>query len=296
VKNYIVYSAVTALALATGAYFVINSAGTDKRSVTTSQAAQARGSAPSFEATGAVPGSPGIRATLDGVSSFEALRKSIANAHGLDRAQGLQYLVTASQVCEGAARARAQPSAKAANSDSMKVYNSTVEKFCSDFSGSSVAYQDELLSLGASDIAVAQDIVDQVGAGHALTVASRASAEEMVLKSSNPSAIYDAASVLASSDVSGHWQLGQDLARTAREKEALPAAQWIASQMLACDLSGGCGSGGLTTMIECGSYSMCEPGITVNDVLRKNSTPVQFELAQRVYQRLQSDRQVAKNI
>jgi hypothetical protein len=294
-KGYIGYSAVTVMAVAFGAYFVGSQIRANVHSLAASHASSVQASTPGLEATGVVPASP-IRATLDGVSSFEGLRKGIASSQKLDRAQGLQYLVTASQVCEGAVRAQAQPPAKTANTDSMKVYNTTIQKFCSDFSGSSVAYVDELLSLGASDIAVAQDIVDQVGGGQKLSVASRASVEELVLKSNNPSAIYDAASVLASSDVSGHWQLGQDLAKTAREKEALPAAQWIASQMLVCDLSGGCGSGGLTTMIECGSYSMCEAGITVNDVLRKNSTPVQFELAQRVYQRLQSDRQVAKNI
>lgn len=246
-----------------------------------------------------IPGAPGMRLTLEGSSSFESLRQRVINASPADKAQGLAYLVSAARVCEdGARRASEKSYGLQAGSQSHQVYSRYVQSFCKDFSGSSESYQNELLAMGENDVNLAQDLAWEAASDKGLNRAERASAEQLFLTSKSPSAIYNAASILAGSSDNdgGQWQFGQDLAETASEKIALSKAQWIASQMLVCDLSGGCGAGGLTSAIECGSYSMCEDGITVNDVLKKTSTPIEYDLAKKLYQRLYKDREMAANL
>ncbi len=244
-----------------------------------------------------IPGAPGLRLTLEGLSSFEVLREKVINARSENKAQGLAYLVSAARVCEGAART---PGGKGygmqAGSKSHNVYSSYVQSFCKDFSGSSEDYQNQLLAMGENDVNIAQDLAWQAASDKGLNRAERAAAEQLFLTSNSPTAIYEVASILAGSNDGDRWQFGEDLAETAGEKMALSKSQWIASQMVVCDLSGGCGAGGLTTVIECGSYNMCENGITVNDVLRRTSTPIEYELAQKLYQRLQRDRKAAADL
>ncbi len=102
--------------------------------------------------------------------------------------------------------------------------------FCKDFSGSSAEFERELLSYQDSDVVMARELAAEVSRG--LTRGASLKGQEIVLTSENPSAIYDAASALASQSGKQSWGLGQQLPTNAREREALPQAQWLASQCL----------------------------------------------------------------
>lgn len=240
------------------------------------------------------PGQPSSRAILDGASTFAELDRR-ASAASVDPSQRAQYLLTAARVCEGLRAGNGMnASSKHGSDQSIEVYRKYAEGFCKSYSGDLNQFERELLSHQDSDVVLARELAAEVGRG--LSQGALLKGQEIVLTSDNPSAIYDAASALASQGPRSRWGLGESMATTPRELEALPQAQWIASQLLACDLSGGCGEGGMTTMIECASYSICGQATTVRDVLRLTSTPVQYELGLRVYEQLYRDRQAAKSI
>ncbi|HYG08129.1 MAG TPA: hypothetical protein VD865_17195 [Stenotrophomonas sp.] len=238
------------------------------------------------ELTSTVPGSIGTRAPLSGVTTYGELTQRLAG-NRIDEGQRLQYLLTAAQVCEGFEREAANKSI----SESTTHYNNYVRRFCSNFSGNSQELEAELLAHSGSDVVQAREL--SVMASDGLSRSAELTGETIVLTSDNPDAVYNAAAALASRH---GWELGQNVATSPQQKAALPAAQWIAAQMLACDLSGGCEANGLTTAIECASYSLCEPGVTVRSLLQRTSTPTEFELATRVYEQLMRDRNLATKL
>ncbi|HAL23656.1 MAG TPA: hypothetical protein DCP40_13155 [Stenotrophomonas sp.] len=152
------------------------------------------------------------------------------------------------------------------------------KRFCSDFSGNSNSYALELLNYPDSDVVIARELASTGPLERDVAVA----AQDIVLRSENSDAIYNAAAALAS----GTWAFGLEVAKTPQERAILHEAQWIASQRIACDLSGGCAAGGLTTMIECASYGICEPGMTVSDVFAKTQSEAKLDFADRLYARL----------
>lgn len=225
-------------------------------------------------------------AALDEAATFSALESRLARGD-IDPAQALHYLNVAAEVCEGV-RNRPHTKAGPANTVSLRTYYASAARFCTDPSPDPDIYLERLLRLDQSDVVVAQQLASDAYA--TLPESQRELAENIVLGSLNPSAILAAASVLAEPAVSGGWEMGADLSTGPGESQALPKAQWLAAQMIACDLSGGCGADGLTTLIECGSFSVCEPGITTREVWRRTSTPVEFGLAERIYSKLKAAR------
>jgi len=259
--------------------------------ITTSNEAaptQASSGQRSPDLSSSVPGTVGTRAPLEGVRTYGELAARLAN-NRFDEAQRLQYLITAAQVCEGYQQSQAMSSSQARDvSKSMDYYNGYARRFCSNFSGDSDQLEKQLAAYADSDVVVARELPEIAAVG--LSRETSLVGETIVLTSKNPDAVYNAAAALASQK---RWQLGQNVASTPQERAALPQAQWMAAQMIVCDLSGGCGVDGMRTMIECGSYSNCTPNITAREVMRQTSTPVQYDLANRIYEQLITDREQA---
>jgi hypothetical protein len=245
----------------------------------------------SLEMSSEITGPVGARKPLDGMRTYGDVSSSLASSR-IDEPQRLQYLITAAQVCESYQQNQSMSSSLARKgSESMDYYNSYFRNFCSNFSGSSIEFEKQLVAHVDSDVVIARELPELAASG--LTPETSLVAETIVLTSSNPDAVYNAAAALASQN---HWQLGRNIVSTPQERAALPKAQWMAAQILVCDLSGGCAEDGLRTVIECGSYSNCTPGITVKEVMRQTSTPVQYELARRIYEQLIIDREQASRL
>lgn len=239
--------------------------------VVAAPAAQSSGRAPTISRS--IPGRVMERGPLEGVERFGQLLERLKSST-VSPAQKAQYLLTAAQVCEGAKDGRQVIRSEEAN----KTYIQYTDRFCSDFSGSSNDFALELLKYPESDVVMAREFASGAPLERGVAIA----AQDIVLTSENPDAIYNAAAALAS----GTWAFGLEVAQTPQERSMLHEAQWIASQRLACDLSGGCAAGGLTTMVECASYGICEPGITVSDVFARTQSEAKLDLADRLYARL----------
>ncbi|HEL3257920.1 TPA: hypothetical protein UMF52_003259 [Stenotrophomonas maltophilia] len=226
-----------------------------------------------LESTRSLPGKVRERGPLDGVERFGQLLDRLKSS-SIAPAQRAQYLLTAAQVCEGAREGRLGKRTDEAS----RTYAQYTKTFCSDFSGSSNEFALELLKYPDSDVVIARELASSVPLERDTTIA----AQDIVLKSQNPDAVYNAAAALAS----GTWAFGVEVAQNPQERSMLREAQWLASQRLACDLSGGCGAGGMTSMIECASYGICTPGMTVSEVFARTQPEARLDLADRLYARL----------
>ncbi len=231
----------------------------------------------------------GTQPSWQGVATFGQLQKNLASGTS-SRAQQLYDLKTASQLCEGYQSSLSDTAGK--QSASTVQYERFAARFCKDFHGSVMQFESQLLDEETSDVVVAAAILD--GANGSIAPGERAQAESIFLNSSDPAAVQLAAMALAGNQRSGAWGFGKDLPANSQERAALVNAQWLASRMLVCEMSGGCGPGGFFSVVECASYGTCKPGISALDVWRSVEPPTTYDLAQRLYNRAVQERAASR--
>jgi hypothetical protein len=168
---------------------------------------------------------------------------------------------------------------------SIAVKANFVRAFC-DAPGERWSFEEALNSDPGSDVAMASRLL-------ALPSEKRADSSQQALDilnmSSNPDAIVEAARFLAGGE-NVHWDLG------AREvplglRDELPGMQILAARMVACDLSGGCGPNGVYVWMECMRYSLCRPGLSMDELWRETYSPIEYRLAMGLANQLRGNRQ-----
>lgn len=214
---------------------------------------------------------------MDAATSFGALR-NLVEAHVRDEGARIEYLRQAAILCEGfiANNQRATSGSRSAS-----LYSDYVDRFCSDFTGSSDAYLQALYS-APSDSDVTQALaLNSLAVDESGKALATARAMELVANSEEPLAVQAVARFLGGESVR---MFGDNFAESGADYGEIQKAQLLAASMLSCDLGGGCGSEGYYTMIECAAANACQPNITLDQVWRQTHSPKSYALARRIYQ------------
>jgi len=217
---------------------------------------------------------------FDGVATYADLQSRLAGIE-LDPAQKAEHLRIAAIFCEGRNIFERRSAYKTTKSD--LVYRNYSQNFCKNFSGRSDDQLAAILTNPDSDVAMAQTLVADDDAIRSYQ--SRAVAESILRNSAEPSAVIAAAGILSMAP-EGSWTLGSNLAKSAVEIQSLPEARWLAAQMVACDLSGGCGPGEFYSMTQCANFQACGPSASLTDIWRENTAKPVYRLATEIRQEL----------
>lgn len=220
-------------------------------------------------------------APLDTARTYSQLRTALSRSH-LDRAQQLSYLYTAAYLCSDLEVPRP------IRSESQKKSRDFLLTFCDTKSVDLNEIELSILEEGDSDVVLAKTLAGL--AGEPMSSEAREMAEGIALGSENPSAFMDAVTALSEQPESNEWQLGMEVAQNQDERRKLPAARYLASQLVACDLSGGCESNGLYAQIMCRSTNMCDQRLSVSKMIQNTSSPSDWEFIQKIYNHIKDMR------
>lgn len=218
---------------------------------------------------------------LDTAGTYSQLKTALSRSH-VDRAQQLSYLYTAAYLCSDLDIPRPT------RSESQRRSRDYLLTFCDNKGVDLNEIELSILREGDSDVVFAKTLASM--AGQPMSSETREMAEGIALGSQNPSALMDAVTALSDQPESNAWQLGMEVAENQDERRKLPAARYLASQLVACDLSGGCESNGLYAQIMCRSTDMCDQRLSVSEMIQKNFPPSEWEFIQRVYNHIKEMR------
>lgn len=210
-------------------------------------------------------------------------------------ARGL-YLQLAGEECAGraligeamaAVRARKRRAMTPAQLQSDDVVDAYFQKFCADFADYDLSGYAELLkespgsdvaaALGAYDLFYDEDNTD---ASDKETVLSEA--QRIIFTTMDPLALEPAARLL----IQNHWDFGRQQLGINTDGGMLAQAQWVAVQMLRCELGGGCGAQQWYTMQACRQYQVCSAGITLVQVWQLTLSPLAYQYAWILHEQL----------
>jgi len=169
-------------------------------------------------------------------------------------------------------------------SSSTDIYFDFVEAFCIDRHGDTQDYVNQAAMHPESDVAISKEMAASAPLSRDLAI----EAQEIVLMSMDPDAIRNAAEAL----ISSKWAFSVDSTDESSSLAMLPQAQAIASQRVACDISGGCGPGEISSMIECSGGGVCRKNISFNEALEASFSAEQLDLADKVYLELLNARSI----
>ena len=216
---------------------------------------------------------------LDGVRTFGDLQKVLTRRGG-DQAAVFDRLRRAAILCEylpDAKRRRDLADANARKSiDYALAYS---DKFCGDFVGNSDEYANRLKELGGSTDAAKAISLLQTAREPGGEAAAKSEAERLLVESKEPVALWYAANYLQSI---GDFSVGTKYVQSGSDYAQLDIAQRLAVEMVSCEMDGGCGRNGYTTMLDCAAANSCGPGTTMQDIWKAQYSPAALELARRI--------------
>ena len=216
---------------------------------------------------------------LDGVRTFGDLQKALTERGG-DQAAAFDRLRRAAILCENltdAKRGRGLADANARKSiDYALAYS---DKFCGDFVGSSDEYANWLKELGGTTDAAQAISLLQTAREPGGEAAAKGEAERLLVESKEPVALWYAANYLQSI---GDFSVGTKYVQSGADYAQLDVAQRLAVEMVSCEMDGGCGRNGYTTMLNCAAANSCGPGTTMQEIWKAQYSPAALELARRI--------------
>lgn len=205
-----------------------------------------------------------------------------------DEGARAEYMYHAASLCEGASFSKQRPmKLSSAAERSLSVYESFTKRFCKDFSGSSDEYLQQLYKASADSEVKQAEALQEIARDEEGKKLAIDRAKGIIEESDEALAVQAAARYLAANSVS---LFGTKYVESGADYPQLKAAQFLAAQMLACDLGGGCGSEGYYTMVGCASTNTCRPGITLEQVWQKEHSSILYDLARRIYGGLKETR------
>lgn len=230
---------------------------------------------------------------LAGVNNFKDLNAKVAQA-GPSSADALKIKSVGLLLCqqsdnemdEALARRKSKGNASPSAETSLVAFKAYRQRFCVGLDGESVGRT--LSELSAADPS-GDYIVSTTLADDADKERASAMARTMIETSSSPDAINNAALYLAGAGEES-WDFGKEAVQGTYLSSQLPQIQTMAANMVACDLSGGCGPDGMYSWAACSNYENCHPGVSMDEIWRQTNSPDAMDAAAKVADMLRRKR------
>lgn len=234
-----------------------------------------------------------VRPFLAGVNDFKDLNAKVAEA-GPANADALKVKAVGLLLCqqsdseleEALARRMNKGNASPNSGTSLAAFKAYRRRFCVGLDGESVGRTISDLSAAdpSGDYIVSTTLTEDTDQERA-----RAMARTIMETSSSSEAIKNAALYLTVAQ-DGGWDFGKEAIQGTYLSSQLPQIQVMAANMVACDLSGGCGPDGMYSWAACLNDGICHPGVSMEEIWKRTNSPDVIDAATKIADMLRRKR------